>query len=172
MRMFFLGFSLAFFSLIGCAAFRDDTKVISTEGAIKPASIRLVFTGFSFYENEKEALRKAILDSGFRESDDSTLLLEIILEEQKPDYPNRKLHFANLLASFFTATIFPYHIITDHRILYRLKEKGVFLGEYENRMRLHQYRGILVMFLSPFYWPSTKFRENTLATWKQVGLEK
>ena len=155
--------------LVNCAAFPGKTRSEVTENSLFILPVKFHFTGFSFFEGERQAIEQKILDSGYKEDKNSHTLLEVILEEQTPDYPYPKLHFANLFLSLFSATIIPYHIVTNHRLVYRFREDGKIVNEIEHRLTLHQYRGILVLLISPFYWPSTVFRENILTTWKREG---
>ncbi|WP_411821563.1 hypothetical protein [Leptospira sp. 'Mane'] len=155
---------LVFFAF-GCAGF-SHPAILNTPLAhpMIPSSVRIQFTGFGFYEKEKQMLRESILESGYKEEINADLLLEIKLEEVEHHYEKTNLHRLNFVFSLVSATIIPYQIYTDHKITYRYAKEKV-IKESEYGLRLSQYRGILVLLISPFYWPSSGFYQSIDETW-------
>ncbi|TGN06909.1 hypothetical protein [Leptospira ilyithenensis] len=163
---FRIAFLIANTLFLSCAGFSNP--VISTtrsDSFFVPSLVRLHFTGFGFYEKERLKLRETILKSGYKEDPDADLLLEVKLEEVGHHYKDINLHRLNFVMTLITASLIPYQIYTNHKITYRYAKEKV-IKESEYLVRLSQYRGILILFLSPFYWPSEAFYQNIEETWK------
>ncbi|TGN00557.1 hypothetical protein [Leptospira yasudae] len=151
------------FSFNFCAGFTNPTEIVQNGNATpKDKKVRFEFTGFSLYNSEMLHIKKNLLEKGFQEDETADLLLEIILEEQKPFYSYRTIHVLNFFASLFTLGIVPYYNRTEHRIIYRISEKSKQPKESVHHLTLDQWRGILVLPLSPFFWPSSSFEKNLL----------
>lgn len=159
---------LTFILFSNCAGFRGKTKTINESEKLSIVPLKIQYTGFRFFEKEKEVLHQKIISSGFQEEPLSKFLLEIILEEKPSFKKNQIFQFSNFLITFFSGSIIPYHITTTHRIKFRIREEGKNISEWEFETNLHQYRGILMIFLSPFYWPSKEFRGILLETWSKI----
>ncbi len=164
---FRIAFLIANILFLRCAGFSNPVILVNpSDSSFSPSHVRLQFTGFGFYEKEKLKLRELILKSGYKEDSDADLLLEVKLEEVRHLYKNTNLHRLNFVMTLITASLIPYQIYTDHKITYRYAKEKV-IKESEYQLRLSQYRGILLLFLSPFYWPSRAFYQNIEETWKQ-----
>ncbi|EQA43502.1 hypothetical protein LEP1GSC050_1724 [Leptospira broomii serovar Hurstbridge str. 5399] len=150
-----------------CIGFQSDPTVAKSPAAgnmIRNA--RLEFTGFTHYDSEKELLLNEIVLSGIRSDDLSKNTIEIILEEKPPIYKSPGLHFNNLIFSVLSLSLIPYHTNTHHRISYRIYSEHSLISESEYRLELSQFRGLLVIFLSPFFWPSTAFDKSIKESWR------
>ena len=132
-------------------------------------NIRLEFTGFYFYEKELNLLKRDILNSGLREDSNSPVLLEVILEEKEVTYKYSFLHSVNFIASLFTAGIIPYYTITKHQITYRFSEGKKELNNTKLELELDQLRGLSLLPITPFFWPSSAFDKSILDSWKKQG---
>ncbi|HMV41257.1 MAG TPA: hypothetical protein PK079_05230 [Leptospiraceae bacterium] len=152
---------------IGCAGFYNQPQMYEKQNPnLTSKSIRLEFTGFYFYEKEKKLLKKEILESGFMEDSNSSLLLEVILEEREHTYSHRFLHFTNMVASLFTLGIIPFYTITEHSITYRYFEGKKEIAKTKQILRLDQFRGLSMLPLTFFFWPSSAFDRSILDSWK------
>lgn len=129
-------------------------------------NIRFEFTGFYFYKKELQLLKKEILQSGFAETPNSPLLLEVILEEKEVSYKYEFLHAANFVASLFTVGIIPYYTITQHKITYRFSENAKISGSSTQILELDQLRGLSMLPVTYFFWPSNAFDKSILDSWK------
>lgn len=157
---------------LGCAGFSNPVRQATPpDSSFPPTPVRLHFTGFGFYEKEKLKLRETILQSGYTEDPNADSLLEVKLEEIEHYYENINLHRLNFVLSLVSVSLIPYRIDTDHKITYRYAKEKV-IKESEYQLHLSQYRGILILFLSPFYWPSRAFYQNIEETWKQESTNK
>ncbi|TGN18944.1 hypothetical protein [Leptospira idonii] len=170
--MKFLKFNLFLFLSVllleQCAAFVKDPDLQFQKGKLPgTVPIRIVFTGFARYEKEKQSLKQSILKSGFSEDTKSDLLLEVVLEEINPEYESIGLHRLNILATVFSAGIFPYQINTNHLLSFRYSDSEKNIRESEFKTTLSQWRGFSMIFFSPFYWPSSSFGTLLLQTWSE-----
>lgn len=169
-KMLFLILLGFLFNLVNCAGIYNEPVFIN-----KPSNqsisknIRLEFTGFYFYEKELNLLKTEILNSGLREDSSSPVLLEVILEEKEVTYKYSFLHFVNSIASLFTAGIIPYYTITKHQITYRFSEGKKELNNTKLELELDQLRGLSLLPITPFFWPSSAFDKSILDSWKKQG---
>ncbi|PJZ56850.1 hypothetical protein [Leptospira barantonii] len=146
-----------------CAGFTNPPEVIQNAHSFsKGKKFRLEFTGFTLYNAEMLHIKKNLLEKGISEDEQSEELLEVILEEQEPFYSYNKLHVLNFFASLLTFGVIPYYNKTEHTIVYRLSEKGKRPKETVHHLVLDQWRGFLILPLSPFYWPSSSFEKTLL----------
>ena len=158
------------FNLINCAGIYNEPVFINKQKTNSiQKNIRLEFTGFYFYEKELNLLKSEILNSGFTNNQSSPFLLEVILEEKEYSYKYKSLHFVNLIASLFTAGIIPYYTITKHEITYRVSEGKKEIGSSKLVLELDQLRGLSLLPITPFFWPSSAFDKSILDSWKLQG---
>ncbi|MCB1179760.1 MAG: hypothetical protein KDK36_19440 [Leptospiraceae bacterium] len=134
--------------------------------------LRIEFTGFKFYKKEKELLIGEIIKSKIKIDKNSPVVLEIILEEKDPEYTYLSLHVINIFATLFSLGLIPIYTITEHSITYRFVKGDEILGEEIRELKLNQFRGWLILPLSPFYWPSREFEKSILQSWKNLEEEK
>ncbi|XDD50551.1 hypothetical protein AB3N59_01715 [Leptospira sp. WS92.C1] len=154
---------VCFLFLYNCIGIAKPPEVLKTFKSIsKEKKLRFEFTGFGFYNSEIALIRKKILEKGYSEDDQSNVLLEIILEEQEHKYFHRGLHALNFILSLFTLGIFPYHVRTEHKITYRIFEKMKSPEETSHKLVLDQWRGILLIPFTPFFWPSSAFEKSLI----------
>jgi|JI10StandDraft_1071094.scaffolds.fasta_scaffold159728_2 hypothetical protein len=136
--------------------------IVNRDGKIffdKVTKGKIVYSGFTKYEEEQNEISKLILASGFKEDPKADLLLEVTLEELDAKYKRRYLHFFNLIFSIGTITLFPYHNLTEHRLTFKLRNEGIVTSELVLNTKFHQWRGLTLLPISYFYWPTTEFRE-------------
>ena len=154
-----------------CAGFYNKPeKLENTVQKNFSTSVRIEFTGFGFYEKELNLLKAEILKSGFKENNNSPLLLEILLEEKEVTYNYKFLHVLNMVTSIFSASLIPYYTITQHKITYRFSENNKSLGSYSLILKLDQLRGLSVLPLTYFFWPSSAFDQSILDSWSKGEL--
>ncbi|EPG75233.1 hypothetical protein LEP1GSC058_1962 [Leptospira fainei serovar Hurstbridge str. BUT 6] len=163
---------IALFASNSCVGFRSNPEVEKNpiEGTMV-RSAKLEFTGFTHYDSEKELLLNEMIESGIRSDDLSENTIEIILEEKPPIYKSAGLHFNNLIFSVLTLSLIPYHTNANHRISYRIYSNQSLISESEYRLELSQYRGLLMIFLSPFFWPSVAFHGSIRESWRMEKLQ-
>ncbi|MDZ4725443.1 MAG: hypothetical protein SH817_04760 [Leptospira sp.] len=145
-----------------CIAFKGNTKEDIEIKKLNLKKINLVFTGFHYYLEQQTLIESKLLSNGYVLDKESNLLIEIILEDISPIYSYPKLHFLNLIGSILTATMLPYHNISNHKLKVRIRDLGEIVYENNRIISLHQYRGILLIPLTPFYWPSFVFNDSLL----------
>lgn len=169
-RILFLILLGFLFNLVNCAGIYNEPVFINKQKTNSISkNIRLEFTGFYFYEKELNLLKTEILNSGLREDSNSPVLLEVILEEKEVTYKYSFLHSINLIASLFTAGIIPYYTITKHKITYRFSEGKKELNNTRLELELDQLRGLSLLPITPFFWPSSAFDKSILDSWKKQG---
>ncbi len=160
-------YSLLFLPILQCAGIYNKPFLVKKQSVEPiPKNIRLEFTGFYFYNKELQLLESQILQTGFVETPSSPLLLEVILEEKEVNYKYRFLHAANFVASLFTIGVIPYYTITQHKITYRFSENAKLLGSSTQILELDQLRGLSMLPVTYFFWPSTAFDKSILDSWK------
>jgi hypothetical protein len=156
----FLNLFLLFF-FFRCAGFYNEPVSFETQNSSSmPFEFRLHFTGFAFYQNEIEIIKTELFKKGFAENKSSPILLEVILEEKEVLYRYRVLHFVNFLASLISGSIIPYYTLTEHRLSFRVSEKDKELSFQSKILQLDQLRGISILPLTYFYWPSKAFEKS------------
>ncbi|TGK15402.1 hypothetical protein [Leptospira stimsonii] len=134
--------------------------------------LRLEFTGFTFYTSEMNHIKKNLQEKGYREDERSDILLEIILQEKEAEYEYRGFHFLNLIASFLTLGIVPFHIKSEHILTYRIFESGNTPKESVHELLLDQWSGWVLIPFSPFYWPSTSFEKSLINSLEEFEKQK
>ena len=156
----FLNLSLLFF-FAGCAGFYNQPVTVEMQNSsLLPQEFRLQFTGFVFYQSELEIIKAELLNKGFAENKSSPILLEVILEEKEVLYRYGTLHFANFLASLISGSIIPYYTLTEHKLRFRISENEKELNLHTKILQLDQLRGISILPLTFFYWPSKAFEKS------------
>ena len=145
-----------------CIAFKGNTKEDIEIKKLNLKKINLVFTGFHYYLEQQTHIESKLLSNGYVLDKESNFLMEIILEEISPIYSYPKIHFLNLIGSILTGTIIPYHNISNHKMTVRIRDLGELAYEHTQIISLHQYRGVLLIPLTPFYWPSSVFNDSLL----------
>ncbi len=168
MNKFRISFKLAtLLFFVHCAGIYNKPTVIENKSIpVISKNIRFEFTGFYFYDKELQLLKKEILHSGFVETPHSPLLLEVILEEKEVSYKYGLLHAVNFVASLFTVGIIPYYTITQHKITYRFSENAKISGSSTQILELDQLRGLSILPVTYFFWPSNAFDKSILDSWK------
>jgi outer membrane receptor for Fe3+-dicitrate len=163
-----ISFTLAtFIFFLNCAGIYNKPILIEKKSIpVISKNIRFEFTGFYFYNKELQLLKKEILQTGFVETPNSPLLLEVLLEEKEVDYKHELLHAGNFVVSLFTVGIIPYYTITQHKITYRFSENAKLLGSSTQILELDQLRGLSMLPITYFFWPSTAFDKSILDSWK------
>lgn len=161
-RLAFLFFIL---NIISCAAISH--RVLTSDRGSAPfrnESVQFVFTGFYRYEKERESILQKLAQQGFTEANTSDKVVEIILQKKETEYPSDLLHSLNWFLTFFTAGMFPYQIQSENTITFRYTEKNRLLREITYNLRMDQYRGILIIPFTPFFWPNDVFRKQIQET--------
>ncbi|MDV6234324.1 hypothetical protein CH379_001600 [Leptospira ellisii] len=149
------------FFVFGCAAFVNDPEIREKSGTLPPrGKFRIEFTGFKYYKNEMQFLRVELWKKGYEEDPRSDSVLEIVLEESEPEYTYPRLHRLNFFLTLFTLGILPYHINSDHRVVYRFLNKTGIEYETTHGLSLDQWRGILTIPIMPSFWPSSSFEKS------------
>ena len=158
---------LIIFFLFQCAGFYNRPLLLENLNTnLESKIVHMEFTGFEFYEKEKNILKEEIFKSGYKESPNSEILLETILEEKNVFYKYPTLHGANFICSFFTLGIIPYYTITEHQITYRFSENGRISTGSTQILKLEQLRGLLILPFSYYYWPSVAFDKSIIDSWE------
>ncbi|TGK32708.1 hypothetical protein EHQ12_12265 [Leptospira gomenensis] len=149
--------------LFGCAAFVNSPETREKSGSIPPkGKFRIEFTGFEYYKNEMQLLRIGLWKKGYEEDPRSDSVLEIVLEELQPEYAYPMIHRLNFFLTLFTLGIAPYHVRSDHRIVYRFFTENGILHESIYDLSLDQWRGWLTIPIMPVFWPSSSFEKSVL----------
>ncbi|PJZ46563.1 hypothetical protein [Leptospira brenneri] len=146
---------------VGCAAFPDP--VTSSERKLQPIDknkIKVVFTGFYRYEQEKKVLLETLIKRGLVEDSNSNLELELILQKKDPVYKYLFLHRINLLATFLSGGMIPSHIRTEQTLTFRYSKLGVIERESVYHIGMDQWRGIPVIILMIIQWPTRIYKEQ------------
>ncbi|WCL49745.1 hypothetical protein [Leptospira sp. GIMC2001] len=147
------------FSFMSCIAYSNPELInlkISTPSIQRPFQIDWI--GFAKYPKEKELLKQTFVEMGITESKQSIEILEIMLEEREVFYDYPALHFGNFVLSFISGTAIPFHTITEHSVSIRVRGLNGIKFESESVLVLNQWRGILLVPLTPFFWPSLEFK--------------
>ncbi|PJZ53644.1 hypothetical protein [Leptospira adleri] len=159
--------------LSSCIGIVNPPEIIRDSISIpKGKPLRLEFTGFAFYVSEMNHIKKNLQEKGYREDPQSDVLLEIILQEKEAEYEYRGLHFLNLLTSFLTLGVVPFHIRSEHILTYRISESGKPPKESVHELLLDQWRGWILIPFSPFYWPSTSFEKSLINSLEEFEKQK
>lgn len=173
MNRFWIIIFISFVFYFNCAGFYNKPQNIENtiqKNISKP--VRIEFTGFGFYEKELKLLKREILNSGVQESASSPMLLEILLEEKEVTYKYEFLHTLNMIASLLSGSIIPYYTVTQHTITYRFSENNSSLGSYSELLELDQLRGISLLPITYFFWPSSAFDKSILDSWSKGEMSK
>ena len=144
-------------TLLACVGYPGKVSRSERSGGVEDKSIDIVFTGFSKYQSESKLIAESLQEMGYRFDAASPLLLEVILEEADPYYNHKILHFVNLISSLVSLTTIPYHVRTEHTLTFRFRNKGIVSGELVLRTVFHQWRGVLLIPVTYFFWPSSEF---------------
>ncbi|MBM9500012.1 hypothetical protein JWG44_07080 [Leptospira sp. 201903071] len=159
--------------LSSCIGIVNPPEIIRDSISIpKGKPLRLEFTGFTYYAAEMNHIKKNLQEKGYQENEKSEVLLEIILQEKEAEYEYRGLHFLNLITSLLTLGIFPYHIRSEHILMYRVSESGKPSKESVHELLLDQWRGWILIPFSPFYWPSSSFEKSLIHSLEEFEKQK
>lgn len=161
-----LGLTFILFFL-KCAGFYNEPLILENKKpTLETQNLRIEFTGFKYYEKEKLILKEEVLKSGYKEDKNSELLLEILLEEKEVFYKYPSLHFVNFIGSLFTLGLIPYYTVTQHKITYRFSENARNTTGSTQILELDQLRGLSILPITYFFWPSKAFDKSILDSWK------
>ncbi|WP_322113119.1 hypothetical protein [Leptospira kanakyensis] len=146
-----------------CAAFPDPiTSKERKLSSIGKEKVKLVFTGFYRYEQEKKAIMETLLKRGLKIDPNSDSELELILQKKEPTYKYIWIHRLNLLATFLSGGFFPSHIRTEQTITFRYSKLGDVERESIYEIGMDQWRGIPVIILMVFQWPNQVYKEQLI----------
>ncbi len=151
---------------ISCVGYPGKVSRTERLSGFNQKSVDVVFTGFSKYHTESKLIAEALEDLGYRFDASASLLLEVILEEEDAKYKYNFLHFVNLVTSIVSLTTIPYHVQTEHKLTFRFRNKGIIQGEIELKTVFHQWRGVLFIPITFFFWPSSEFEQYLLSSVK------
>ncbi|MCG6143398.1 hypothetical protein [Leptospira bandrabouensis] len=154
-------------SLFNCAAFPD--KVISKERktlSMGKEKVRIVFTGFYRYDDEKNAILEVLLKEGFILDPNSNLELEVILQKREPAYRYLWIHRLNFLLTFLSGGFVPSHIRTESTLTFRYSNLGEVEKEFVYDMGMDQWRGIPVVIFMITHWPNKIYKEQLIEATK------
>ncbi|TGK82426.1 hypothetical protein EHQ24_14350 [Leptospira noumeaensis] len=146
-----------------CAAFPD--QVTSKErklSSIGKEKVRVVFTGFYRYEQEKKAILETLLKRGLTIDPNSDSELELILQKKEPTYKYIWIHRLNLLATFLSGGLIPSHIRTEQTITFRYSKLGDIERESIYEIGMDQWRGIPVIIIMVLQWPNQVYKEQLI----------
>ncbi|MEM7180165.1 MAG: hypothetical protein AAF518_04590 [Spirochaetota bacterium] len=123
----------------------------------KPSTARIDFIGWEYYEKHKQALKRHIARSGLVTQDASPFLLEIRLVEKERYHLDYR--FWNIIAFIYTSGLIPLYDGINHRLEFRLykgvREEAICTYRLSN----DQFSGILLLPLTPFFYPSSQQRD-------------
>lgn len=141
-----------------CSSFRNTPQMIRKQPVRETVdSVRLHMVGWNFYGQHGDSMRKSILASGLRQDKESKYLLEVRLIEKERLYLD--YHFFNVLAFIYTAGLIPIYDGINHRLEFRLYKEQKRLSICSLQLVNHQLTGIILLPLTPFFYPSSQQRE-------------
>ncbi len=154
-----LGFLLmvCFIWSAGCASFRSD---VASEDEMQPRAVireTVAFStaGFRDEERASDVLREELESLGMRVDPDSETRLRVARFEMEAGNP---LGLLNALVTIFTAGIVPFYHPIKQRIVYTVFERGEMKLACEYETKNNEFFGLLLIPLSPFFWPGSQER--------------
>lgn len=148
---------------LNCAAFPDPIttkeRKLYTNGNEK---VRILFTGFYRYEQEKQVIKETLVKEGFVEDSNSSLELEVILQKKEPTYKYLFLHRINFVLTFLSGGLVPSHIRTEQTLTFRYSKLGYIERETEYNIGMDQWRGIPVVIFMITHWPNRIYKEQLI----------
>ncbi|MCT8333587.1 hypothetical protein NUH30_07875 [Leptospira sp. 85282-16] len=157
-------FHFVFISFVlNCAAFPD--VVTSKERktlAIKKEKVKIVFTGFYRYDEEKNVITEILQREGITFDPHSKYALEVILQKKEPHYRFLWIHRLNFVLTFLSGGIVPSHIRTESTLTFRYSNLGQVEKEYVYDIGMDQWRGIPVFVFMVTHWPNRIYKEQLM----------
>ncbi|XDD47060.1 hypothetical protein AB3N60_02940 [Leptospira sp. WS39.C2] len=152
---------------IQCAAFPDTvTSKVRNKTLINEKKVKILFTGFYRYEQERDIILDLITKLGIVDDQSATSTLEIILQKKDPKYKYPLLHKIQYLLTFLSGGLFPSHIRTEQTLTFRYSQMDTILLENEYSIGMDQWRGIPVVVLMITHWPNRIYKEQLIETTK------
>ncbi|EMY67944.1 hypothetical protein [Leptospira vanthielii] len=153
--------------ILNCAAFPDT--VTSKERrfqSIGKEKVRIVFTGFYRYEQEKNEIAEILLKEGIVKDPNSNFELEVILQKKEPTYRYLFIHRLNFIITFLSGGFVPSHIRTEKTLTFRYSKLGLVEKESVYDIGMDQWRGIPVVIFMITHWPNKIYKEQLIEATK------
>ncbi|MBI40158.1 MAG: hypothetical protein CMF59_11200 [Leptospiraceae bacterium] len=123
-------------------------------------SLHLDFAGWDYFPEDQKELLRTLEKNGIRSNPESSLVLEITLEQTDITPLWRRL--PNVIVTVLTSTLFPLVEYFEYHLTFRLIGPDGQLGMKQYRIMSHTILSGLVTPLTPFYYPPAA-RQEALA---------
>lgn len=145
--------------LSSCASFSGSVLSETPQGAEDnsrldlPRKIRFRFTGWT-RSQDTSALQKKLEAYGLTTDETAKDLLLVYTEQEESTEGGWRL--LNLLVTAWSRLIVPFYNQVNRRIEYRLYRENQLSCTFIAHTRNNEFVGILMLPLSPFFWPAGK----------------